>query len=116
LPDGRLSVTRCGPTRPLSEASGLLEYIQTFKGPATQARVWGQVKMPVRWIEFGQDFDPVPAARVTANGPRRRSVLTGADGRYSMADLPHGLYTVSVAWPSALPQLGDVGLSLSCWT
>jgi hypothetical protein len=108
LPDGRLAVTRCGPTRPLSEANGLLEYIQTFKGPATQTRVWGQVKMPVGWVDFGREVDPVPEARVTANGPQRRSVLTGADGRYSMADLPHGLYTLSVAWPGARPELDDV--------
>lgn len=108
LPDGRLSVTSCGLTRPLSDANGMLEYLQTLKGPATQTRVWGQVRMPARWVNLDQDFDPVPAARVTANGPQRRSVLTGADGRYSMTDLPQGLYTVSVAWPSAIPQLADV--------
>ena len=60
--------------------------------------VWGRNAIP----------SPVPAARVTADGPQRRSVMTGADGRYSLADLPRGLYTVSVAWPGALPQLGEL--------
>ena len=108
LPDGRLSVSRCGLTRPLSQATQLVEYIQTLNGPAAQTRVWGQVKKPVRWIDLIGDFDPVPAARVTVNGPERRSVTTGADGRYALADLLHGLYTVSVDMPGTLPQLGRV--------
>jgi hypothetical protein len=108
LPDGRLSVNSCGLTRPLSDADGLLEYIQTLKGPATQTRVWGQVEMPVRWVDFNRDVDPIPAARVTVNGPEPRSVMTGADGRYTLSGLPHGLYTVNVALPGTLPQLGEV--------
>jgi len=107
-PDGRLSVSRCGLTQPLSEASGLLEYLQTLDGPSTGTRLWGRVQMPVRWVDFSRDFDPIPAARVTLSGPERRSVITGPDGRYSVADLLHGRYTVSVAAPGTLPQLGTI--------
>jgi hypothetical protein len=106
--DGGLSVSACGLTRLLSESSGLEDYVQALNGSVIQTRVWGQVTMPVRWIGFGHDFDAVPGSRVTAAGPQRRSLVTGADGRYMFENLAAGEYTVSVDLPKTLPQLGKV--------
>lgn len=108
LPGGQLAVTKCGLTRPLSDRDELLDYIRTLDGPPAQTRMWGAIMMPVRWVDFSQDFGPVPAARVTVTGPATRSVTTGPDGRYVFADLPHGLYTVNVELPRALPQLDPI--------
>ena len=108
LPDGRLSVSSCGLTRPLSEASGLLEYPSDARGASNTNTSVGAGRDAGPWADFNRDVDPIPAARVTVNGPQLRSVMTGADGRYSLADLPHGLYTVNVALPGVFPQLGEV--------
>jgi Carboxypeptidase regulatory-like domain len=108
LPDGRLSVSKCGLTRPLSGASALQEYLQVLQGPATQTRVWGAVFVPSRWNDFGRDVDPVPGSRVTVTGPQQHSILTGVDGRYTFADLPHGTYRMTVDLPGQMPQLGTI--------
>ena len=105
LDDGRLAVSRCGLTRPITEAAGLLEYIQTVDRPDSAARIWGQLTMPASRIESGRWSDPVPGARVAVVGPVRRSAVTDSGGRYVLADLPAGTYSLNAEMPGSLPYL-----------
>ena len=102
--DGRLRVGRCGLTRPIEEAVGLLEYLDTLDRPSEPTRIWGRILVPARWVDFEREYEPIPAARVSFEGPEQRSVVAGGDGRYSVAGLPRGSYTVRVALPETLPN------------
>ena len=105
LDDGRLSVSRCGLTRPISEAAGLLDYLQTVDRSNVGSRIWGQLTMPASRIEAGRWSDPVHGARVTVVGPVRRSTVTDSEGRYVLADLPSGTYSLNPEMPDSLPHL-----------
>jgi Carboxypeptidase regulatory-like domain len=99
LDDGRLAVSHCGLTRPISEAAGLLGYIQSLDREGAQSRVWGRVTIPTGGI------DPLPGARMTVSGPVRRSTATDAEGRYVFVDLPSGTYSLNAEVPASLPDL-----------
>jgi hypothetical protein len=107
--DGQLVVSRCGLTRPVSEAPGLIDYLRLAGGTASRPpiRVWGQVMMASRWIDFAREYAGVPGARVTLDGPTQRSILTGSDGRFVVQDLPPGRYIATVTPPASIP-LGRV--------
>lgn len=98
----------CGLTRPLSEAQGLLDYLQLAipAGTPPPSRVWGQVKRATKWEDYTREFVGVPDAQVTFRGKTTRSVTTGADGRYVVTGLPAGDYTITVNPPAAIPELG----------
>jgi hypothetical protein len=109
LDDGRLAVTKCGLTRPLSEAAGLLDYVESVRQSTTQARMWGRVTLPGGWLDPQRwRFEPVSGARVTLSGPVQRSAITGADGQYMFADLPHGQYSINADVPATLPYIGYI--------
>lgn len=121
---GQMVVTRCGLTRPLSEATGLLSYLRAAS--ATQAPligVWGRVTRASSWIDFRREYAAVPDARVSLEGPTRRVVRTGSDGRFEARDLLPGRYTAVVTAPSSMPlstfrswefELGTTADS-ACW-
>lgn len=102
---GHLAVSRCGLTRPLSEAGGLIAYLRLpgATGSRPPIRVWGQVMRATRWIDFTREYTGVPDAQVTLEGPIRRSIRTGSDGRFIVEDLPAGRYTATVTAPSTMP-------------
>jgi hypothetical protein len=109
-PDGQLSVSRCGLTRPLAEARGLREYFQRLRlsaGPQP-GQVWGWVRRASRWIDFTREFTAVPDAEVTFEGPVRRSIRTGADGYFLATNLTEGHYAVTVTTPPGVSALGRV--------
>jgi hypothetical protein len=59
---------------------------------------------------------PLARARVTATAdalPEPRVTITGADGRYTLADLPPGAYTVSVTRTGFAPQTWGQGRTLA---
>jgi hypothetical protein len=101
-----LVVSRCGLTRPLSEAQGLLNYLQkAIAASAWPMVVWGEVTRASRWTDFAREYVPVPGARVTLKGPVERSVVTGQDGRYLVSDLQAGRYSIIAAPPPGTPEL-----------
>jgi hypothetical protein len=102
LEDGRLVVSRCSLTRPISEADGFLEYIGALNRPDAQSRIWGQVTTPAARIESGRGLEPMPGARVWASGPVQRSTATDSAGRYVLRDLPPGAYSVNAEAPASL--------------
>ena len=101
-----LIVSRCGLTRPLSEAQGLLDYLQKAI-PASRwpMVVWGDVTRASRWADFAREYVPVAGARVMLKGPVERSVVTGPDGRYVISDLQAGRYRIIAVPPQGTPEL-----------
>jgi protocatechuate 3,4-dioxygenase beta subunit len=106
--DGRLSVSECGLTTPLSESRGLQEYLQTLSGPPTETRIWGQVSTATSWVDRFPDYAGVVGSRVSVTGPEQRVVTTGADGWFSFANLRHGTYTLNVDLTGAAPYFGTL--------
>lgn len=63
-------------------------------------------------IKSASDDSPLARARVTAEAevlPEPRVTLSGADGKYALADLPAGSYTVSVTRTGYAPQTYSKG-------
>jgi hypothetical protein len=76
---------------------------------AGSAQIAGVIKNSI-------DDTPVTRARVTAVSdalPGPRVALSGPDGKYSLADLPAGSYTVSVARSGFAPQTHAIGRSIA---
>ena len=76
---------------------------------AGSAQIAGVVKNSI-------DDTPVARARVSAVSdalPGPRVALTGPDGKYALADLPAGSYTVSVARSGFAPQTHATGRSIA---
>jgi hypothetical protein len=104
--DDTVVVTRCGLTRPLTEAQGLLNYLDNATRTSVwPMMVWGEVKRASRWTDFEREYVPVSAARVTLKGPVERSVVTGQDGRYVATDLQPGRYSIILTPPPGAPEL-----------
>ena len=107
--DGHLEVSKCGLTRPIAGARGIIEYLQSSSShPQPPIRVWGRVMRASKWIDFEREYTGVPRARVTFDGVTRLSVETAADGSYRTDALPPGRYSVTVAIPPAMTELGSV--------
>ena len=67
-------------------------------------------------VKNANDDSPVARARVSAAAdilPEPRVTLSEADGRYSLADLPAGSYTVSVTRTGYAPQTYSKGRSIT---
>jgi hypothetical protein len=67
-------------------------------------------------VRNAADDAPIARARVIATAdvlPEARVTLSGADGRYTLAGLPAGSYTVSVTRTGYAPQTWGQGRSLS---
>ena len=106
--DGGLWVSKCGLTRPLSQAQGLLDYLQLpiRAGAPLPSRVWGQVQRATNPADFESDAIGVPGAQVTFQGSTTHSVTTRDDGRYVITGMPPGRYTITVNPPAGIPELG----------
>src|SRR6266852_5502833 len=66
-------------------------------------------------IKNASDGSPIARARVSAAAdvlPQPRVTLSGADGKYSLTDLPAGSYTVSVTRTGYAPQTYSQGRSI----
>jgi hypothetical protein len=101
-----VAVTRCGLTRPLTEAQGLLSYLeQATRTSVWPLTIWGEVTRASRWIDFAREYVPVSGARVTLKGPVERSVVTQQDGRYVVPDLQPGRYSIILTPPAGAPEL-----------
>lgn len=87
------SYTRIVSTRGLGTVLALLLLLASStwaqRGSAPAGIVRGQVKDPSGAV--------IPAATVTVTGPVTKQATTNAEGRYSLAGLPAGKYTLRVA-------------------
>jgi len=81
--------------------------------PAQPAPSTSQIRGTVR---SGPDDAPIARARVMATAdvlPEPRVTLSGADGKYALADLPAGSYIVSVTRTGYAPQTWGQARSLT---
>lgn len=104
-PDGSLTVTICGQTRPLAVAGEVIEFLKALTEPLARPRVWGSVLMPVRPGRV-DGFGPVANATVAIDGPIRRTLVTDADGKFVAIGLPHGEYTLKASPASGTRFVG----------
>jgi hypothetical protein len=109
--DGQLTTGICSKTRPLAQASGVRDYIESLARPSEGGRLWGRVvtlspredpgaHRPRERIE-----QPIGVVQVFVDGPVRLTRTTGADGQYSFSALPPGAYRVSIELPLNLRHL-----------
>ena len=94
--DGRLDASICSLTRPLADAKGLIDYIESLDVPADGARVWGRVEVGTRYIDINS---PLRGAKVTIRGQVERTTTSDAEGNYDFTRLPPGRYTVAATLP-----------------
>lgn len=92
--DQRLQTSICSQTQLLSEASGLLSYLQSLDVPSRGARIWGRLVKPNARNDSASGI-PIADARIMLRGAKSLSVTTGKNGEYEFVALPPGTYTVS---------------------
>jgi hypothetical protein len=95
----------------------LLAAIAACPPPVASAQTPAATTGEIRGIVRHASTDaPLGRARVIAAGvvlPEPRVTITGADGRYTLADLPPGAYTVSVTRTGFAPQTWGQGRSIT---
>ncbi len=101
-PSAGLVTGICSRTRPIDEAEEDLKYLRSIPAKATGARVYGRVN---EWRrdpaeERGADYGPLEGIRINLQSPTmQRDVLTDADGRFELTNVPVGKTTISVLAP-----------------
>lgn len=92
----------CSRTRPIEEAGEDLKYLRSIPAKATGARVYGRVN---EWRrdpaeERGADYGPLEGIRINLQSPTmQRDVITDANGRFELTNVPVGKTTISVLAP-----------------
>jgi hypothetical protein len=114
---GTLTTSSCSRTRPLADAAEDLRYLSTFRDPENQRRIYGQIREERRHPAEDSfvDYGPVESIPVSVHAAAfARNAITGADGRYEIADLPAAKATVSIIFPFGFqPQSFEEEIDLS---
>lgn len=99
---GYLTTSSCSRTRPLADAADDLRYLSSMRNAANASRIHGQITESRRHPAEDQsvDYGPLEGITVTvrSSGFVGNSV-TGADGRYEIANLPAAKATMSILFP-----------------
>ena len=96
--EGRLSVSACGPTRRLADATEELAYVSQSFLPAVGGRVFGQAQL-------GSGQSRSPAANYTIQlrgGGRQWTATTNAGGAFEFMNIPAGKYSLDATVPDTL--------------
>ena len=99
---GQLTTGICSRTRPLADAQEDLQYLSTINAPPNGGRVYGRIN---EWRrdpaeDRGVDYGPLQGITVSVRSARfARDVVTSADGRFEISNLPVGKSTISVVPP-----------------
>jgi len=97
-PIGKLTTSICTRTRPLSEASEDLEYLDKKDDPSHGAGIEGMIELDTR----GQPVGPLEGIPVVVEGRgRRQAVVTQKDGRFQLWGLLLGRYRVTPDLPKS---------------
>jgi len=108
---GAIWTSRCGRTRPLSEAAEDLDYAATLLAPGAGALIYGQLR---RWDDYlgrspvTKDLGGMPDIPVIVEGPGGPfQTRSGQDGKFQVAGLQEGTYSVSLQLPATLMYNGS---------
>jgi len=99
---GHLTTSSCSRTRPFKEAAEDLKYLATMRSAENASRIRGRITESRRNPAESQfvDYGPVEGIVVSVRGAAFvRNVVTGADGRYEVTNVPAGKSTVSILTP-----------------
>jgi protocatechuate 3,4-dioxygenase beta subunit len=104
---GKLSTSVCTRTRPISEATADLEYIQGLSKVAPGGTILGEVRLRRRdlsssTVEYEYTSTPVKDVKVLVEGNKKFETKTSAEGKYSVSGLPPGTYKVRIDPPEGL--------------
>jgi hypothetical protein len=97
-----LSASICSRTRPIAEAQEDLRYLTRMGATASGGRVYGRINELKRDPAESEavDYGPVEGIGVSVRGATFfRDVVTGADGRFDIPNLPLGKATVAIVLP-----------------
>ncbi len=92
----------CSRTRPIEEAGEDIKYLSSIPAKGTGGRVYGRLN---EWRrdpaeEQGVDYGPLEGVTVSVRSATvQKDVVTDADGRFEIANLPIGKTTVAVLAP-----------------
>jgi hypothetical protein len=97
-----LTTSICSRTRPIAEAQEDLRYLTTMGASGSGGRVYGRINELKRDPAEGTaiDYGPVEGIVVSVRGATfSRDVVTNADGRFDIPNLPLGKATVAIVLP-----------------
>jgi hypothetical protein len=98
----RLTTSICSRTRPIAEAQEDLRYLTTMGASGSGGRVYGRINELKRDPAEGTavDYGPVEGIAVSVRGTTFfRDVVTDADGRFEILNLPLGKAAVTIVVP-----------------
>jgi hypothetical protein len=104
--DGPREVTRCGPTRPMSDAAETLGFLTALSHPALGGEVFGSVEWQPAFYPLSDERAPLPSeVSVQVIGAGTALTTTTEGGRYRITGLSPGHYRIS-----AVARTGEVVL------
>jgi hypothetical protein len=98
----KLETNICLRTRPLSDATEDLEYINGLSKAAPGGTISGEVKLQRPSYQYPDPMPPVKDAKILFEGPKQFELKTDADGKYSISGIPPGTYKVRIDLPEGL--------------
>lgn len=107
--DGRWTTSVCGGTKPLSEASEEIAYLESIPQLERDGRIYGTVERTARSPEQPHDVVAQPVANLTivaSAGSQRFTTATDADGKFEMR-VPPGEYAVRPVVPNTIRVYRD---------
>ena len=99
----KLVTSICTRTRPISEATEDLEFIQGLSKAAPGGTIFGEVRSRRAGQEWGDSLQAVKDARILFEGPDKKfERKTDSAGNYSVSGLIPGTYKVRIELPEGL--------------
>jgi hypothetical protein len=101
-----LGASRCGLTRPIEEAAGLLQYIDGLDRASTETLVWGRAVHSSDLTRPPIVVTPLPNVMVSLQGPTTVTATTDEHGYFAVRGLPPGTYraTTNLKRPAGAGQ------------
>jgi hypothetical protein len=98
--DKKLHTSICSRTRALSRAREDLDYIRGLASAAPGGLIFGEVQRYREGLDPGPRQTPMAGLKIRIVGTEKQvEVTTGPDGRFSVAGLPPGDYTLKLSVP-----------------
>jgi hypothetical protein len=102
----RLEASRCGLTRLIEEATGLVEYVDSLDRAGAETLVWGRAVHSSDLTRPPIVVTPLPNVMVSLQGPTTVTATTDEHGYFAVRGLPPGTYraTTNLKRPAGAGQ------------